>query len=128
MRDLYYLKVLCNWSPRGRATRSEWWSYNLVHPFVSLAFILLSLWLDSVVVDELEEFLETAALPLFVAYMVLSYWLFLALTIRRLHDVGRSAWSFLSPTVFIVSGFDGSDGPNQYGLPPGSALPIHFYD
>ena len=110
MRDRYYLKVLFNWSPRGRATRSEWWSYNLVHPFVSLALILLSIQL----VGDPPDFL----IYLFLAYIALSYWLFMALTIRRLHDTGRSAWSFISPVSMLASGFYASGPPNQYGPVP----------
>ena len=118
MRDRYYLKVLFNWSPRGRATRSEWWSYNLVHPFVSLALILLSVWLGSTVFENPPSFAANAAVWLFIIYIALSYWLFMALTIRRLHDTGRSAWSFISPVSMMASGFFGSDGPNQYGPVP----------
>ena len=81
MRDTYYLKVLLNWSPAGRADRPEWWSYMLIHPPVSLLLVALMYALLP----------ETTAVLLFAVYVAVSYWVFMALTIRRLHDTGRSA-------------------------------------
>ena len=118
-RDKYYLKVLLNWSPTGRANRSEWWSYMLVHPPVSLILLFL---MFAVPVD-------AVAITLFVAYVAVSYWIFTALTIRRLHDTGRSAWHFISPAGIMAAAFYDTVSPNQYGPVPGrDALPSQCFE
>lgn len=103
----------------GRARRSEYWYYTL---FSIPLFIIASL-LDRALG------LNFSPLPYGYLYAAVGLGTFLpglAVSIRRLHDVGKSGW--MSLIVFIpLVGFiwlivlactDSTPGPNQYGPNP----------
>jgi uncharacterized membrane protein YhaH (DUF805 family) len=66
-----------------------------------------------------------AFLGLWLLYSVAVSLPFLAVTVRRLHDTGRSGWFILlaliplvGPIVLLVFyAQQGTPGPNHYGLP-----------
>ena len=98
----------------GRAGRSEFWWFYL--------FILLMGWgasvVGAVVLGELGGFIS---LMFNLAVIVPS----LAVTVRRLHDTGRSGWWILI-TITIIGlipyiiwlASTGNPGENAYGPPP----------
>ena len=63
---------------------------------------------------------------IYLVYTVFTFIPHLAVTIRRLHDVGRSGWFILILFIQIVGVIgllaqaikDGEPGPNQYGPNP----------
>ena len=88
----------------GRASRSEYWWFVLLT--FALGFIPVIGWLIR------------------LALLLPS----LAVQVRRLHDLGRSAWWLLllvppifiigGPVLLIMSAFPGTPGPNRYGPDP----------
>ena len=88
----------------GRATRSEYWWFVLLT--FALGFIPVIGWLIR------------------LALLLPS----LSVQVRRLHDLGRSAWWLLllippifiigGPVLLIMSAFPGTPGPNRYGPDP----------
>ena len=99
----------------GRATRAEWWAFNLagLAPYL-IAWALL---------PEGHE-PGIAISVLFAAALVFMSWLGIACCVRRLHDRDKhGAWFFLNllPVVggiwlLIECGIlPGTDGPNKYG-------------
>ncbi|HEX8629288.1 MAG TPA: DUF805 domain-containing protein [Catenuloplanes sp.] len=111
----WYLAVLKNYAGfSGRARRTEYWMYFLIH---SLIYILLA-----VIGYAVSEYLLIVAVVYVLAVAVPS----LAVTVRRLHDTGRSgAWFFIAllplvgPIVLIVfMAQAGVAGPNEYGADP----------
>ena len=101
----------------GRATRSEYWSFVLVWVLINISSIIVSR----------VDFPDVIGGMIGVAYAV--YWFatlipWLALTVRRLHDTGRSAWWL--PMYFIPFGglvllvfmcLRSEPRPNKYGMP-----------
>ena len=90
----------------GRARRTEFWMFTLVH----LIIIILSLFLGKI--------------P-FVLYMLLTIMPSVGVGIRRLHDTGRSGWWILAanvPIIFIIyyyyMALEGDHGANIYGDSP----------
>ena len=90
----------------GRARRTEFWMFTLVH----IIIILLSLFLGPV--------------P-FILYMLLTIMPAVAVGIRRLHDTGRSGWWILAanvPILFVIYYYymvlEGDQGANIYGDSP----------
>ena len=76
----------------GRATRREFFSF--VSFGIGNPFFILSL------------------------YLIIGFIPFLAVSVRRLHDINRSGWWFLLPIVEIFFLFKKSDeGTNDYGEP-----------
>lgn len=126
---------------KGRASRSEYW-------WVALAFFIITL--PSTFVD-IAAIVETGeptlsdptnltgydgiALLLALIYLLIGLATFLpslALTVRRLHDTGKSAWfllmvliPFAGPIILLVFFLLPSDkGDNVYGAPPAHLLTI----
>ena len=94
----------------ARSTRSEYW-------YATLFGILISIPLS--VIDSLIG-VQVLSTLWFLAVLIPG----IALSIRRLHDTGRSGWwllinliSLVGPIVFLVFTCQASDGANQYGEP-----------
>ena len=121
----WYLKVMrdnyANFN--GRARRKEYWMFTL---FVSLIFFaVFSLSIAAMFLID-----EEAGFILFLIVTVLFYFIHLvpaiAVTVRRLHDVGKSGWFYLLALIPYVGGFiififsvmDGDKGANDYGPDP----------
>jgi uncharacterized membrane protein YhaH (DUF805 family) len=100
----------------GRARRSEYWYFQLFAGVVAgVAMVLMGMNEDSLAVISL---VSIVVLALFVPS--------LAVTVRRLHDTGRSGWFYLVALVPIVGGIlvfiwtcsRGTEGVNRYGSDP----------
>ncbi len=102
----------------GRASRSEyWWFFLFYNLAVLAAFIILM-----ITVDENGE--EGTFWPFFMVVFGL-FFPMLAVTARRLHDKGLTAWVILISFVpfgalalLILCMLPGDEGANGYGPPP----------
>lgn len=113
----WYLAVLKKYAVfSGRATRSEYWYFALFSLIVSIVLAIVDYLLDTQIlggVYSLAVFLPS-----------------LGVSIRRLHDIGRSGWwnliifvpliGFIVLIVFAVQ--DSQPGSNQYGPNPKGAV------
>lgn len=110
----WYLKVLQNYIGfSGRARRKEYWMFTLINFIV---IIILSI---------LESLL---GLPGFISglYSLAVLIPGLAVSVRRLHDTGKSGWWLLLSFIPIIGAIillvffalDSEDGANQYGPNP----------
>lgn len=115
----WYLKVLQNYAVfTGRARRKEYWMFLLVNVVVS---IFLSL-IDSAMFRTPVEGVG----PLYGIYVLAVLIPSIAVTIRRLHDIGKSGWYLLIGFIPLIGGIwllvltclDGQPGNNQYGPNP----------
>jgi uncharacterized membrane protein YhaH (DUF805 family) len=110
----------------GRAPRSEYWWFQL--------FLILAWAVVTVVVGVMGAAGSGPGTRAALGLSVLVPWLFLiicafSVTIRRLHDTGRTGlWIFIGLVpilgtivmlVFMV--MDGEPGPNRWGPPPGGS-------
>jgi uncharacterized membrane protein YhaH (DUF805 family) len=101
----------------GRATRSEFW---LVWLFHSLAIVVLSF--AAAAAGSMASIANTA-IGVFVLGSIIPT---LALTVRRLHDTGRSGWWLLLGFVPVIGGLillfwymlPSTPGPNRFDAPP----------
>lgn len=128
---------------RGRASRSECWLYILgTYLIMSIVmffiFILIILGVYSYFKNEVlyqsynSNFLTPLSFVLMAIYLLLiiiTFILFiptLAVTIRRLHDTGKSGWyalltfiPFVGSIIFyLLLSLQGQKGANQYGEDP----------
>lgn len=95
-----------------RASRLEFWSYYFFSTFVPflIAFVIAS-------AGSSKESTEIS-LGFFNAMYIVHLPPFIAVLVRRLHDIGRSAWWWLLPIVPLFMCFKKSDeGENKYGMP-----------
>ncbi len=112
----WYLAALKNYVGfSGRARRTEYWMFFLFHLIV---VVVLSV-LDRLIFQDELGYLTPA-------YVLLTFIPSLAVTVRRLHDTGRSGWWYLISLVPLVGGIvllvftvsEGNTGPNAYGDDP----------
>ena len=96
----------------GRARRKEYWMFNLFNIIACFVVMLL---------DSFLELNNILILIYVLAILLPSY----AVTVRRLHDTGKSGWWLL--LMFVPFGniillifclIDSTLGPNQYGENP----------
>ena len=116
----WYLNVIKNYATfEGRARRKEYWMFTLVHFIV----IFLLSFVD-VVIGSFDDNSGIGILASF--YILLTLIPSLAVTIRRLHDTGRSGWWLLTYfvpiigpiTILIFTVLDSTLTSNKYGDTP----------
>ncbi len=96
----YYLKVLQNYATfSGRARRSEFWYFALFN----MIFIILAMVLDRVLGTTLKMGgVETPYGYIYLLYVLVLFIPGLAVSVRRLHDVGKSGWMYLIVLIPII--------------------------
>ncbi|HEX4007774.1 MAG TPA: DUF805 domain-containing protein [Acidobacteriaceae bacterium] len=107
----------------GRSRRKEYWMFALVNLIIGVALSFC--------------FLAARGSILAIAFGIVCF-LYglaalipsLAVSVRRLHDIGRSGWwlliDFIPFGCFVLLIFfvlDGTPGPNEYGPDPKAAVP-----
>jgi uncharacterized membrane protein YhaH (DUF805 family) len=110
----WYFKVLKQYGDfKGRARRKEYWMFILFTTIISLLLIILDNVLGTTY-GELNEdgYIETVySLAILIPY--------LAVTVRRMHDTGKSGWYMLIPIYnFILACTDGERSENEWGENP----------
>ncbi|MNW25470.1 Inner membrane protein YhaI [compost metagenome] len=110
----WYLKVLKNYVGfSGRARRTEYWMFTLFNVIASLILTFLG---NLIGVETLLSGIYSLAVLLPA----------LAVTVRRLHDIGKSGWWILlslipivgSIIVLVFTCLDSESTDNQYGPNP----------
>lgn len=113
----WYLKVLRSYAHfEGRARRREYWYFTLINVLIAVALALIDGALDISLLS-----------PLYTLAVFIPG---LAVSVRRLHDTGRSGWWLLLSLVPLVGAIvvlvfmclDSEPGANQYGPPPKGAV------
>lgn len=111
----YYFSVLEKYDVfQGRARRAEYWYFVLYNLLISMAIGIIGTMFD----DQTKGLSNLYALIVFLPS--------LALDVRRLHDVGKSAWwllLLLIPVIgwiwlFVLYLTDSQPGANKYGPNP----------
>lgn len=123
----WYLAVLKKYADfNGRARRKEYWLFFLFNILVSVALSII----DSILGTGRGE----SGTGLLGGLYVLAIFLpSLAVSVRRLHDTGRSGWWMLislipvigSLVLFVFFCFDSQTGTNRYGINPKEVNLLH---
>jgi uncharacterized membrane protein YhaH (DUF805 family) len=104
----------------GRARRKEYWMYTLFVVIIYAVLLGIGLALKT----------PYLAIIFYVAILLPS----LAVTVRRLHDTGRSGWFVFIGIIPLIGGIwmlvllcgDSESGANKYGPSPKEAIPAHI--
>lgn len=120
----WYLKCLKQYADfGGRARRKEYWMFTLFN----IIFAFVAIFIDNVVGTTSFELNYGVFYGLFyILYAITMAIPAIAVTVRRLHDVGKSGWMIfiaLIPLIgsiwlFVVMVTDSNPGENQYGQNP----------
>ena len=128
MIEWYKIAMFQNYSNfSGRARRSEYWYFRLATAVIFFALIAFAA-LISVVTGGALAF--QIAIVFFIIYALLSVIPSLAVTVRRMHDLGKSGWNILISCIplvgpiwfLILLATEGEHGENYYGPDPKSAI------
>lgn len=123
----WYVEVLRKYAVfDGRARRKEYWMYALVSTLIYIVYMIvagLALALVGHSDNGAVALLIMIPLGLYLMAVIVPG---LAVTVRRLHDTGRSGWWILISFVPFVGGIillvfmclDSEPGPNLHGLNP----------
>lgn len=120
------------WNFGGRASRREYWSYTLIikpclvaASFIALYVCGLFSFLAFVISHSMDDFLESfgastvIGVPLTLLLMLMVSLHGLSVSVRRMHDAGKSGWWVLVPFANFFLLFKKSDEEwNIYGEPP----------
>jgi len=111
----YYLSVLKKYAVfTGRASRAEYWYFTLFNSIIAIV-----LWVfGSLIGDKMSIIVIT--------YSLLVYLPGIAVSIRRLHDIGKSGWMLFISAIpligsiwlIILMATNGDSGDNKYGPDP----------
>jgi uncharacterized membrane protein YhaH (DUF805 family) len=129
----WYLRVLQKYADfEGRARRKEYWMFFLFHVIIVVGLIVVGAVLGGIAGAALGrngQGLAAVIAAIFTgAYILYALGVFipsLAVTVRRLHDTGRSGWWWLITFVpfgglvlLVFTVEDSQRGDNQYGPNP----------
>jgi len=103
----YYFKVLQNYvNFNGRARRSEYWYFVLFNIIISILLAIIGTVVGAA--DIISNIYSLAVLLPSIA-----------VSVRRMHDVGKSGWFILIPIYNLILAFtNGDSGENEYGPDP----------
>lgn len=116
----WYLKVLKQYADfSGRARRKEYWMFALFN----MIFAVVAMILDNIFDLTVGELLYGVFYFLYGLAVLIPG---LAVTVRRLHDVGKSGWMILIALIpligiiwlLVLMVTDSNPGENQYGENP----------
>ena len=113
---------------KGRARRKEYWMYTLIFTVLLIALMTI---MFSVLSFSDETGIETGpgvylTVILVIVFLFAHFIPTIALTVRRLHDTGKSGWWYLivlvpylgNFVIFIFTLIDGDREDNKYGSNP----------
>ena len=121
----WYLGVLKKYAVfDGRARRKEYWMFLLFHMIVVIGLLII----NAIIISSVSEstLAQVAVVLPMTVYMLGVLCPALGVTIRRLHDTGKSGWWIFISLVPVIGGLwflylmviDGTPGDNQYGPSP----------
>jgi uncharacterized membrane protein YhaH (DUF805 family) len=121
----------------GRARRSEFWYFQLTYYIIFFAcyMMMLSSMVSSARYSSSVDSMLSRVLPmmgfLFI-YILITFIPQISLTVRRLHDIGRSGWLYLLNLIPFANLYllylcciDSEPNQNQYGPSPKYILPLN---
>ena len=115
----WFIKVLRNYAVlAGRASRQEYWMFVLVNIVISIGLRLIDTFVFNIPIERIGPVYTVYGLGVLVPSITV--------TVRRLHDIGKSGWYLLLAFIPVVGGFvllimtclASQPGDNQYGPDP----------
>lgn len=112
----------------GRARRSEYWYFRLATAVIFFLFIILGVVLYAITSNG--SLAVGLACGLLVLYSLATLIPSLSVSVRRMHDIGKSGWTIfvamiplVGPIWMLVLLFtEGDSGENYYGSDPKSEI------
>lgn len=115
---------MISFSLQGRATRWDYWSFQIVNiPLITLSIYILD-YTSRFYFPRGKLFDDTLTVLAFT-YLIIGAAYTTVLTVRRLHDIGHSGWlvliqfiPYLGLILLLAMFFKGDVGANKFGDDP----------
>ncbi|WP_417885548.1 DUF805 domain-containing protein [Zunongwangia sp.] len=116
----WFLKGLKQYTDfQGRSRRKEFFMFNLFNSLFGILLMIISAILAKLLNSEV-------FILLYVLYLFATILPSIALTIRRLHDIGKSGWTMLVSFIPVIGSFwllyllitESEPEENEYGANP----------
>ena len=124
----WFIKVLRHYADfSGRARRKEYWMFVLFNSIFAFAWVFLFTLVFALVGNyHYEDEITNASIMANLSYMMIMMLPSMAVTVRRLHDTGKSGWMILIGLIPLVGGvwlfvlmlLDSHPEENKYGQNP----------
>lgn len=120
----WYLKVLKQYADfKGRARRKEYWMFQLMN-FMITMLIVLAIVMSSISYED--SIIKALLIFILILYAIATIIPSIAVSVRRLHDVGKSGWMYCVSFIPFIGGIwllvlmitDGDIYENEYGPNP----------
>ena len=121
----YYIEAFKRWNDfKGRSRRAEYWYFALFNGIIQGVLEIIAYSFSS---DTPNTFLGI----LFIVYVLVLIIPTIAVTVRRLHDIGKSGWMIFINLIpiagpiwfFVLLVRDSNPGDNKYGPNPKVSVP-----
>jgi uncharacterized membrane protein YhaH (DUF805 family) len=99
----------------GRASRKEFWMYVSFNLIFLVLCLTISLIIDDITKTTIAQNISNVIVDIYLIGIFIPS---LAVTVRRLHDVGFSGWLLISGLAIIFVCIKGNSGTNKYGPNP----------
>lgn len=86
----------------GRASRSEFWYYNLIN--IGITFVLMVPFYAMIFSNSADSSLFYVLFGIYIIYALATVLPNLAVSVRRLHDAGYSGWFYLLALIPYIGG------------------------
>ncbi|HGY2264843.1 DUF805 domain-containing protein [Morganella morganii] len=115
---------------KGRARRKEYWMFVLIDTAIIVSLYLAILYFSDLYSRDFNA-IGFVLTVFFVIYIIVTFIPSLSITVRRLHDTGRSGWWLLALLIpfggiiiFVFSCLDSHPGDNRFGPNPKTNHPV----
>lgn len=115
---------------KGRARRKEYWMFTLINNAIIVSLYLATLYFSDLYSRDFNA-IGFVLTVFFVIYIIVTFIPSLSVTVRRLHDTGRSGWWLLALLIpfggiiiFVFSCLDSHPGDNRFGPNPKTNHPV----
>jgi len=86
----------------GRASRSEYWWFYLFYALTQILSTIIFFTFSSESFEKYVGYTYLGYNPVELIIAIILFFPFLSVSIRRLHDSGKSGWWLLSPLVVVI--------------------------
>ena len=120
---LYYIDALRKYAQfNGRSRRSEYWYFVTMNLIIMIIIGLIAQ--ISLPIETTDQLINQSIIT--ITYYLITIIPTLAVSVRRMHDVGKSGWYLLIPVYsFILAVTEGNKGNNKYGEDPKQYINIY---
>ena len=114
-------------STKGRIGRQTWWMSTIIVNAILFSLYIIMFLFGNIEIQNSSDVSGILQALFAIIFQLVIYTAYIIVSVKRLHDIGKSGWYYLIALIpfvgglilFIQLGFEkGTSGLNQYGQDP----------